>query len=64
MRKDLIVLIFSLLTGCANVPKEYSWDSIDCIYQRGTDGMQRDEVRAKCDLSGRVELGRPELPFR
>lgn len=63
MRWITLVLV-AATAGCGTVPKEYSWDKVDCTYQRGTGGMERSQVRARCNLEGRVELGRPELPFR
>ena len=45
------------------VPKSYQWDSVDCVYQRGIEGLQRDEVRADCKLKGRVEFLDIGSPF-
>ncbi len=63
-RPYLIFALIVFLYSCARVPKQYDWTSVDCSYQRGTEGLERDQVQLSCDLKGRAELGPVELPFR
>ena len=63
-RPFLIFALTVLLCSCARIPKQYDWSSVDCSYQRGTEGLERDQVQLSCDLKGRAELGPVELPFR
>ena len=58
-----ILAVIVLLGGCAQVPKSYTWEVVDCHYQRGVEGLDTNQVKAKCELEGRVELTRPGLPF-
>ena len=55
--------VILVVTGCAQVPKSYTWEMVDCHYQRGVEGLEATQVKAKCELEGRVELTRPGLPF-
>lgn len=61
--KTTLVLLLATLAGCAQVPKSYTWEKVDCHYQRGTEGLERDQVKATCDLEGRVEMLNVGLPF-
>lgn len=50
------LVLASLLGGCGQMPKSYTWRVVDCAYHR--DGI---DVTAKCELEGTAELGSPEL---
>lgn len=61
--KTPLVLLLVALAGCAQVPKSYTWEKVDCHYQRGVEDLERDQVKATCELEGRVEMLDVGLPF-
>lgn len=61
MKATSLILAVFFLEGCAQIPKSYQWDTVDCTYKRGTEGLQPMEVEASCEFKGRAEMRSPRL---
>lgn len=52
-----MIALLSVLGGCVGqIPKSYTWDKVNCQYQR-----EARNVKATCELEGTAELDQPEL---